>query len=96
MIVMELARGGEFFDFMMYTGAFPESIGRAYFRQLVEGVAYCHSVGVFHRDLKPENLLLDHTFNLKIADFGLSAINADAEGVVSLLKTECVCNYNLF
>ncbi len=35
MIVMELARGGEFFDFLMNTGALPESVARAYFRQLV-------------------------------------------------------------
>jgi serine/threonine protein kinase len=66
MIVMELARGGEFFDFMMYTGAFPEPIAKTFFRQLIEGVLYCHSVGVYHRDLKPENLLLDDRFSLKV------------------------------
>lgn len=33
---MELAVGGELFDFMMYTGAFPEVIARTYFRQVRE------------------------------------------------------------
>jgi serine/threonine protein kinase len=39
----------------------------------MEGLDYCHQRGVAHRDLKPENILLDHTFTLKIADFGFSA-----------------------
>lgn len=30
-----------------------------------------------HRDLKPENLLLDHNYNIKIVDFGLSNVYKD-------------------
>lgn len=40
------------------------------------GIRYCHDQGVAHRDLKPENLLLDAEDNLKIMDFGLSALQS--------------------
>lgn len=52
-------------------------------------------MGVCHRDLKPENLLLDGNDNLKISDFGLSALytTSSGEGMMScraeLLHTTC-------
>lgn len=40
-------------------------------RQLLEGLAYCHSRGICHRDIKPANILVDPVSNtLKIIDFG--------------------------
>jgi renal tumor antigen len=39
--------------------------------QLLKGIAYVHSHGLFHRDIKPENCLINtQTLELKIADFG--------------------------
>ncbi len=37
MIAMELAEGGELFDYLMYTGPFSEAVARVFFRQLVSG-----------------------------------------------------------
>ncbi|XP_068667574.1 CBL-interacting serine/threonine-protein kinase 14-like [Aristolochia californica] len=72
--VMEYAKGGELFA-KVAKGRLPEDISRRYFQQLISAVGYCHSRGVYHRDLKPENLLLDENGDLKVSDFGLSAVS---------------------
>ena len=45
-------------------------------RQLLSGIADCHSKRIIHRDLKPANILLTNSGgkqnNIKIADFGLA------------------------
>ncbi|XP_034218957.1 CBL-interacting serine/threonine-protein kinase 8 isoform X3 [Prunus dulcis] len=85
-IILEFITGGELFDKIVHHGRLSEGEARRYFHQLIDGVDYCHSKGVYHRDLKPENLLLDSLGNLKISDFGLSAL---PEQGVSLLRTTC-------
>lgn len=88
-IVLELVTGGELFDKIVQVGKLNEDQARFYFRQLVEGVEYCHKLGVCHRDLKPENLLLDEHGNLKISDFGLSSLYiGDADGSDGTSRTE--------
>jgi hypothetical protein len=54
-------------------------------------MVYCHRQGVCHRDLKPENLLLDENGNLKISDFGLSALYTGSgdDDRTTLLHTTC-------
>lgn len=76
--VMEFAKGGELFA-KVAKGRFSEDLSRRYFQQLITAVGYCHSRGVFHRDLKPENLLLDENWDLKVSDFGLSAVTEQAQ-----------------
>ncbi|XP_061342697.1 CBL-interacting serine/threonine-protein kinase 12-like isoform X3 [Gastrolobium bilobum] len=72
--VMEYVRGGELFN-KVAKGRLKEEVARKYFQQLISAVEFCHARGVFHRDLKPENLLLDENGNLKVSDFGLSAVS---------------------
>ncbi|CAM8989535.1 unnamed protein product [Rhodiola kirilowii] len=72
--VMEYVRGGELFN-KVAKGRLKEEVARKYFQQLVSAVGFCHARGVYHRDLKPENLLLDENGDLKVSDFGLSAVS---------------------
>lgn len=85
-IVLEFVTGGELFDKIVHQGRLSENESRRYFQQLIDAVAHCHSKGVYHRDLKPENLLLDFQGNLKVSDFGLSALPQQG---VDLLHTTC-------
>lgn len=72
--VMEYVRGGELFN-KVAKGRLKEDLARKYFQQLISAVGFCHARGVYHRDLKPENLLLDENGDLKVSDFGLSAVS---------------------
>uniref|UniRef100_A0A0E0MSW1 non-specific serine/threonine protein kinase n=1 Tax=Oryza rufipogon TaxID=4529 RepID=A0A0E0MSW1_ORYRU len=85
--VMEYVRGGELFA-RVARGRLPEADARRYFQQLVSAVAFCHARGVFHRDIKPENLLVDDAGDLKVSDFGLSAV-ADGMRRDGLFHTFC-------
>lgn len=72
LIVLELAEGGELFEFISKQGKFKPDVCRAYTKQLISAVKYLVDQGVTHRDIKPENILFDGEFNLRVSDFGLS------------------------
>ncbi|OAD06025.1 hypothetical protein MUCCIDRAFT_131695, partial [Mucor lusitanicus CBS 277.49] len=67
-IVMEFCPEGDMYA-LIKQGKLQDDEIYAYFKQLLLGLNYLHSLGVAHRDLKPENLLV-HKGVLKISDFG--------------------------
>ncbi|ODV84614.1 hypothetical protein CANARDRAFT_29140 [[Candida] arabinofermentans NRRL YB-2248] len=84
-LVLEYVEGGELFDYLINNGKLSEQEAVNYFRQIIKGVEYCHRFNICHRDLKPENILLDKNHNIKIADFGMAAL----ETTQRLLETSC-------
>ncbi|KAL2323767.1 hypothetical protein Fmac_028146 [Flemingia macrophylla] len=86
-LIVDFAGGGELFSKLARRGRLPEPLARRYFSQLVSALLFCHRHGVAHRDLKPQNLLLDAAGDLKVSDFGLSALPEHLRD--GLLHTAC-------
>ena len=83
--MLEYVDGGELFNHIIHQNSLPEIEALRYFRQMISGLSYCHAFNICHRDLKPENILLDRNGNVKIADFGMAAL----QPLDSLLSTAC-------
>lgn len=89
--IMEFCPGGDLFSAIQNNDLGVDEIDSAFY-QIVQGVAYLHSLGVAHRDLKPENLLIDCSGHIKIGDFGVSEnFLQSAEGCVTHRMSHGVC-----
>lgn len=84
-LIMEYAKSGELFDYIVSQQRIKENEASRFFQQIIDGIEYIHKLNIVHRDLKPENLLLDEKMNIKIVDFGLSNLYKQGQ----LLKTAC-------
>jgi serine/threonine protein kinase len=84
-LLLEYVGGGELFDRLVNEGRLHPDEASQYFQQIISGVSYCHNFNIAHRDLKPENLLIDGNNRVKVADFGLAALQQPGR----LLDTSC-------
>jgi serine/threonine protein kinase/Flp pilus assembly protein TadD len=79
-ITMEYVPGEDLKSFIKRAG--PLSAGKTTFiaKQVCEGLAEAHGLGVVHRDLKPQNIMIDKEGNSRIMDFGI-ARSLTAKGI---------------
>ena len=83
-ITMEYVSGQDLKGLIQERGALPTGKAISIAKQVCEGLAEAHDLGVIHRDLKPQNIMVDGEGNAKIMDFGIArslrAIGMTAEG----------------
>lgn len=82
-VILELVDGGDLHHHVTKFQHYSETVAAKLFRQCLAGLHYLHSLGVVHRDLKLDNILLKGSgdnVEVKIADFGLSALVRLGEG----------------
>ncbi|KAI0874515.1 hypothetical protein GGS24DRAFT_335483 [Hypoxylon argillaceum] len=85
-LVLEYMDGGDMFTYIDAYGPLPEFEMVGYFRQLLTALEFVHSFNICHRDLKPENILMKSNGVVKIADFGMAAIQ---QSPTHSLRTSC-------
>eukprot|EP00050_Salpingoeca_kvevrii_P018947 m.80525 g.80525 ORF g.80525 m.80525 type:complete len:688 (-) comp8206_c0_seq4:221-2284(-) len=73
--VMHPVMGGDLLFYLMNYGAVTEEAVRFYAAEICLGLFFLHEFNIIFRDLKPDNVLLDLNGHIRLADFGLSAID---------------------
>jgi len=73
-IVMEYVSGGSLQSLLRKQplSRFDDTSAKTIFRQICDGIGFCHSLRVVHRDIKLENVLMDRNGLVKIIDFGFA------------------------
>ncbi|KAK7328980.1 hypothetical protein VNO77_23121 [Canavalia gladiata] len=80
-IILEYMDGGSLDDLLNKVKTIPEPYLSAICKQVLKGLMYLHHEKyIIHRDLKPSNLLINHRGEVKITDFGVSAIMESTSG----------------
>ncbi len=73
-IVMELVDGVTLLQYMEKRGALPWNEALHFARQIAKALQHAHSRGIVHRDIKPHNIMLLRDGTIKVADFGIAAL----------------------
>jgi serine/threonine protein kinase/Flp pilus assembly protein TadD len=79
-ITMEYVPGEDLKSLVKRKGKLADGEAISIAKQVCEGLAEAHELGVVHRDLKPQNIMIDEKGRAKIMDFGI-ARSVEAPGV---------------
>jgi serine/threonine protein kinase/predicted Zn-dependent protease len=85
-ITMEFVSGENLKSMIHMMGRLSPGQALSIGKQICEGLAEAHKLGVVHRDLKPQNIMIDREGKAKIMDFGiarsLKGKGITAEGII--------------
>ena len=73
-IVMELVEGITLKQYMDKKGALPWREMLHFSKQIARALGHAHERGIIHRDIKPQNIMLLRDGTIKVADFGIAAL----------------------
>ena len=73
-IVMELVDGITLQQYMRRKGALPWRETLHFSKQIARALSHAHERGIIHRDIKPQNIMLLRDGTIKVADFGIAAL----------------------
>ncbi|KAH7289881.1 hypothetical protein KP509_30G022400 [Ceratopteris richardii] len=80
-MVLEYMDRGSLADVLRSCRTIPEHLLAVICKQVLEGLLHLHQeIHVIHRDLKPSNLLVNSRGQVKITDFGVSAVLGSSIG----------------
>jgi serine/threonine protein kinase/tetratricopeptide (TPR) repeat protein len=71
-ITMEYVQGEDLKSMIHMSGSLSLGMLLSVGKQVCDGLAEAHSLGVVHRDLKPQNIMIDKHGTAKIMDFGIA------------------------
>ena len=71
-LVFEYAEGRSLRELINSEGPLPVHRAVHIMRQVLEGTAYAHRLGILHCNLRPSNILISKKDNPRIMDFGIS------------------------
>jgi len=84
-IAQEYVRGRNLGEVLKRQGALQPRLVLEILRQVVAALSKAAELGIVHRDIKPENIMLSHSGEVKVADFGLARVQqTDAKSLTQV------------
>ena len=74
-IVMEYVEGITLKEYIEQRRVIPWKEAVHFLTQILRALQHAHDRGVIHRDIKPQNILLLHSGNIKVTDFGIARLS---------------------
>ena len=78
-IVMELIEGVTLMQYMQKRGALGWKEALHFSVQITKALEHAHEKGIVHRDIKPQNIMILRDGTIKVADFGIAALESAQE-----------------